>query len=201
MMSKRFSLAILVGMILFGLSSQVWAKDVNGKFGLGLDNMLNAASLGIGPASSTENSPNAPSLGLSFKYWIDNDWAINAVFGFAYLNSKAAEDSSLRDDGGFWAFSLDFKGIYNFSHGDMANMGLFAVLHMQKESTTNQRPDGSLHSSMGVSLGFGFTPEVFLTENFALCADFGLIFRVDHGFGVGLGADNLLGGLGLHYYF
>ncbi len=175
------------------------AKNVSGKFGFGLDNTLNAASLGIAPPA-TSSSPNAPSMGLSFRYWINNEWGLDGVLGFGYASGKVTEEW-LDDPDGYWAFTLDFKVYYSFHHGDMANFSLFWDLHFQKENATNKRPVGPYESNFGFAFATGFSPEVFLTDNFALCAEFGLMLRIQQGFAMSLGGDNLLGGFGFHYYF
>ncbi len=201
-MMKLVRMTVLVALVLLtvSLSGSAFAKEVAGRFGLGLDNTLTAATLGIGDINASPNSPNAPKIGLSFRYWITNDWGINAVVGFLYGSGTAAKEA-YDDPDGIWAFTLDFKGIYNFHKGDKANMGLFATFHMRKESTTIYRPEGPNHSNFGVALAFGFTPEFFFTDNFAIAAELGFTFRFQEGFAVGISGDNLLGGLGIHYYF
>ncbi len=201
-MVKRFQQlalsVVFVSVLLLGASAE--AKDVAGRFGLGLDNTLTAATLGIGDIPSTPNSMNAPKFGMSFKYWITNDWGIAGVLGVAYASDSATE-GVYDDDQGFWAFALDVKGIYNFAKGEDANMGVFLNLHMRKESTTLRRPEGAYNSNLGFAVSAGFTPEVFLTENFAFVAEFGLTMRLQNGFAAGISGDNFLGGLGFHYYF
>lgn len=192
----------LVSVVLF--CAPAYAKDMAGKFGLGIDNNVTAATLGFTNVNSSSNSQNAPAAGLSFKYWINNDWAVAAVFGFMYAAGAATKEQSataLKDKSGIWGLSFDVKGIYNFAKSEMANMGAFATFSMRKESTTNTRPSGPYHSNLGMSLAVGFTPEVFITDAFALTAEFGLVFRLQNGFGVGISGDNFLGGLGFHYYF
>ncbi len=194
-----FVLAFLVAAAVLIAPQSAEAKNVSGKFGLGLDNTLNAATLGIAPPA-TSSSPNAPSMGLSFRYWINNEWGLDGVFGFGYASGKATEQW-LEDPDGYWAFTLDFKVYYSFHHGEMTNFSLFWDIHFQKENSTNARPAGPYESNFGFALATGFSPEVFLTDNFALCAEFGLTFRVQQGFAFSLGGDNLLGGFGFHYYF
>lgn len=196
----RTTRIVLLITIFMAFASQAFAKDVAGRFALGIDNSLTAGDLGIGGKSASPNSPNSPSLGLSLKYWIDNNWGIAGVLGFMYADAQAAKET-YGDPDGIWAFSLDVKGLYNFSKGDKANLAAFLTLHLQKESVTSRRPEGPYHSNLGVALALGLSPELFFTDNFALTAELGLIFRVQEGFAVGIGTDNLLGGLGIHYYF
>ncbi|RJO71493.1 MAG: hypothetical protein C4523_03965 [Myxococcales bacterium] len=200
MNSVRNSVLVLVALGLLFASSAAEAKDVAGRFGLGLDNTMTAATLAGGAIPASPNSLNAPTLGLSLKYWIDNDWAIAGVLGFLYATGEATQNV-YNDDGGIWAFSLDFKGIYNFVKGDKANLGAFATLHMRKESVTLKRPEGPYHSDFGFAFALGFTPEVFLTDDFALNVEFGLNLRFQQGVAFGISGDNLLGGFGFHYYF
>ena len=198
---SRFFLFLTIAFLIFSAENPAIAKDVSGRFGLGLDNTLSASTLGVGGnIPSSPNSENAPTMGLSLKYWINNDWAIASVIGFAYADPAATKEV-YNDPEGFWAFAMDFKTIYNFSHGDMANMGLFMNFHMRKESTTIHRPEGPFHTNLGLALSFGFTPEVFLTDDFALCAELGLTWRFQEGMAIGISGDNLLGGFGFHYYF
>lgn len=202
-MFKRIALVSLILAALV-LSVPAQAKDVAGHLGLGVDNNVTASSLGIGTnVKSSSNSTDAPSAGLSLKYWINNDWAVAGVLGFMYATSGAtkSEDSLNNDKSGIWGLTFDLKGIYNFAKSENANFGAFADFSVRKESATNARPKGPYHSNLGLAFAFGFTPEVFLTDSFALTAEFGLTFRLQNGFGVGLGGDNLLGGLGFHYYF
>jgi len=198
---KRRAFTIMFAVMISVLMiSPADAKDVAGRFGLGMDNTLTLSTFGIGEISSSPNSQNAPSYGISMKYWINNDWGIAGVLGFAYGSGEAAEDG-YNDPDGFWAFALDLKGIYNFVKGEDANLGAFLTLHMRKESSTLRRPSGPYHSNLGIALAIGLAPEVFLTENFALCAELGLTVRVQEGFAAGFSGDNVLGGFAFHYYF
>ncbi len=176
------------------------AKDMSGRFGIGLDNTLNAASFGVGGAASTPNSPNAPSTGVSLKYWITPNWGVAGVLGFFY-GSSGITTYWVDDKDSIWGFTLDFKGYYNFSKSEMANIAVFADVHMQKENTTTRRPSGAYNSSLGFSLAAGLAPEIFITDSFAINLEFGLTFRIQEGFGFGISGDNLLGGAGFHYYF
>lgn len=200
-MAMRVSRGLLVTSL--ALLVLVWAgsaeaKDVGGRIGLGMDSTLTASTIGDIPSAPSSN--NAPTFGLSLKYWINNDWGIGGVLGFAYGTASASSDG-YNDPGGFWAFSIDLKGYYNFVKGENANLALFATVHLQKENTTLRRPAGPLGTNLGFAFAFGLTPEVFLTEDFALAAELGLIFRVQEGFATGFSGDNLLGGFGFHYYF
>lgn len=197
-------LVMVTALFLMSLTSNAFAKDVARKLGVGVGSTLNAATLGIGKVSSSSASTNAPSFGLSIKYWINNDWAIQGILGFMYASSDAAADNyeaGTNNPDDFWAFSFDLKGIYNFAKGDMANLGAFLTFHMQKENVTNKRPEGPRNSNLGYSFAIGLTPEIFLTENFALNAEFGLTVRVQEGFATGFSGDNVLGSFGFHYYF
>ena len=98
-------------------------------------------------------------------------------------------------------FALDLKGIYNFVKSDKANLGAFLTFHMRKENVTNDRPSGPYNSNLGFAFAIGLTPEVFLTDVFALTAELGLTIRVQEGFAAGFTGDNILGGFGFHYYF
>jgi hypothetical protein len=200
-MAKRTMRGLVFISVLLTLT--VWsgvasAKDVAGRIGLGMDNTLTASTIGNIPSSPSSN--NAPSFGLSLKYWINNDWGIGGVLGFGY-GSNAASSDGYGDPEGFWAFSLDLKGLYNFVKSETANVAVFLTLHLQKENTTLRRPAGPQGSNLGFAFAFGLTPEIFLTEDFALAAELGLIFRVQEGFATGFSGDNVLGGLGFHYYF
>ncbi len=197
---KTLFSALFLAVLLLVFPAQLQAKEVAGRIGLGLDNTLNAASFGVGSAPSTPNSPNAPSTGISVKYWINNDWGVAGVFGFFYGSSNVTT-YWVDDKDSIWGFTFDAKGFYNFAKSEMANMALFADFHMQKENETTRRPSGSYQSSLGISLGFGFAPEIYITDSFALNAEFGLIFRIQEGFGFAISGDNLLGGVGFHYYF
>jgi len=205
-MNNRIRQILVLAVLVFVLSfsTNALAKDVARKLGVGVDSTLNAATLGIGEISSSSASTNAPGFGLSIKYWINNDWAIQGVFGFMYAASDAVANNyedNTNDPSDFWAFSFDIKGIYNFAKGDMANLGAFLTFHMQKENTTLRRPAGPYDSNLGFSFAIGLTPEIFITENFALNAEFGITVRVQQGFAAGFSGDNVLGGFGFHYYF
>lgn len=199
----RLVALFVLSAVLLG-AAPAYAKDMAGHFGLGIDNNVTAATLGFTNVKSSSNSQNAPSAGLSLKYWINNDWAVAGVVGFMYAAGAATKGegtTDLRDKNGIWGLSFDLKGVYNFAKSEMANMGAFATFSLRKESTTNSRPSGPYKSNLGMALAVGFTPEVFLTDTFALTAEFGLIFRLQNGFAMGISGDNFLGGLGFHYYF
>ncbi len=199
--SHRVSIVLLVLGLSLLWTSAAQAKDVAGRFGLGLDNTLSAETLGIGSVDSTPNSKKSPQLGISLKYWINNDWAIAGVIGFMYANAEATIDSDVEDTSGFWAFALDLKGIYNFAKTENANFGLFLTLHIQKQSATLDHPEGPYNSNFGIAVGLGLSPEIFLMDNFAISADLGITVRFQQGFAVGISGDNLLGGMAIHYYF
>lgn len=202
MLSKKFKYTFFMTVLLLVLSfSTAHAKDMAGHFGLGMDNTLTLADAGLGAIPSSPNSNNAPSYGISMKYWINNDWAIAGVLGFMYGTAAASQNTSLGDSGSFWAFALDLKGIYNFVKSDKANLGAFLTFHMRKENVTNDRPSGPYNSNLGFAFAIGLTPEVFLTDVFALTAELGLTIRVQEGFAAGFTGDNILGGFGFHYYF
>lgn len=209
---------LTTGLMLISLG-EASAKDMAGKIGLGIDNTMAASFFGIGNNTNTSNnnlngnstvsgdssipvassSRNGPSLGLSLKYWIDNDWALCAVLGFVYATGDATTGNLEDDD--FWAFALDVKGIYNFAKSENANLGVYLDFHIRKESTTDKRPSGPFGSSVAYAIALGLTPEVFLTSNFAITGEIGLALRIQRGFAIGISGDNLLGGLGFHYYF
>lgn len=203
-MNRTYVVGVILAIWLL-FPSAASAKDVAGRFALGLDNMMTASEFGVGQMGSSPNSPNSPKTGLSLKYWFNNDWGMAGVLGFFYGSGTAAEGSDetngYEDPKGIWAFSFDLKGYYNFAKGDDANLSCFLDLNFRKESETLYRPKGPYHSDFGVALSFGLSPELFLTNNIAIAADFGLIFRFQQGFAFGFGGDNLLGGMGIHYYF
>jgi len=187
-MGIRGLLVIASTLLVLGTSTSAVAKDLNGRFGIGLEQSLGGVS------------------GLAVRYWPADDFGILATVGadivtrsdFEFLSTKVVAST------GF---------VYNFAESLHANFGA-GMRFALGFATDNQAGTDTLEFDIEIPL----TAEFFLSDNFSVSVALGVLIAVvpgagavlDHGeedpntagidtvrFGIGA----ITGSLGVVYYF
>ncbi len=180
-------LTIATGLLILvaGSGSPTKAKDLNGRFGLGLEQSLGGVS------------------GVTFKYWPGASFGLVATMGadivtqtdFKLLNTTIVAST------GF---------IYNFAQSLHANFG--AGLRLAFGFQTDSSPT---RDNFQVDIELPLTAEFFLSDNFSIGVSTGLLIAIVPGSGAVLedqtntdGVDTLrfgigaiTGSVGVSYYF
>jgi len=160
---------ICVSILVFGvLASPVLAKDLKGNLGVGFNSQF-----------SPENVDS-----LSGKYWINNELAVQGLFGFNFSDSS--------DD-------LDIGGKVYFKIKDEENLHVDAIAGV---GFNRSDPDnGNTKKGTWVNVGLGL--EYFFSglPNLGFSTEVGLtITDYDNDNSFGTSADSFVGA-GIHYYF
>ena len=158
-------------LILGVLASSALAKDLKGNLGVGFNSQF-----------SPENLDS-----LSGKYWINNELAVQGLFGFNF--SDSSDESNDLEIGGKLYFKI--KDEENLHVDIIAGVGFF-----RSDPDKGSTKDGTwVNAGVGLEYFFSGLPNLgFSTEVGVTFTDY------DHDTSFGSTADTFVGA-GIHYYF
>jgi len=127
------------------------AKDMGGKFGVGVDQTLGGVT------------------GLELKYFI-GDFAVSLEPGFDIW----------APDQGDTAFGLNIAigGVYYFARSDQANLGFGAKVNMGYRNGAAMSTDKKADASFQANIELPLVMEYFFTDHFAFHVATGLLFAI-----------------------
>jgi hypothetical protein len=195
---------IMMTLCLLGaLSTTAHAKDNTGRIGIGADTTLSAVNLG---ASVSGGSDDLFSPGLSAIYQANKAFGLQGILSFTNIASSAdGSDAAATDIG------IAVRARYGFwQRGDL-NLNLVGGLAFESASVDDDAGD-EVFSATNVLLEGGIHPEWFVSHYLSLQIGIGVsidLTSVDN-MGMGsaddtnfnlLGASELVGDAGFHFYF
>ncbi len=190
---------LLVLLLILTMTFSVYSKDVGKKLALGC---------GMYSVNSLNGSFTPPAIGV--RYWILSKIGAQLNFGYASVSAPSgAVDPENETESQFF---IGLQGLYLLSQGDKVNLNANLSLGFNMWNNIDNMADTARTDTI---LKIGFSPEIFIYDNFALEVYLGLTAIMygettfegegyDDDYSVTtFGGTPILSmlGLGFHYYF
>lgn len=171
-----------------GLSTPASAKDMNGKFGVGLSQSLTSGVTGLG-----------------LNYWIGN-LKLGTIFGMNFFFPDTDDPKNNNESDVQSTVVIALQALYAIARADDANLNFGLRFNM------GIRDPGAADTIFGVQFDIPIEGEYFLSEHFSLYGHVGITLTIigedgnplaagNQGFNLGIGDGGFSGGAGFNFYF
>lgn len=192
-MLRKLALALVITSMV-GLSGPASAKDMNGKFGVGLSQSL------------TSSLPGNGVTGIGLNYWIGN-LKLGTIFGMNFYFPDAGDVRS--------TVLIAVQALYAIARADDVNLNFGLRFNMGIDAGAPATPPatGTADTLFGVQFDIPIEGEYFLSEHFSLYGHVGVTLTIigtdgnplmpgtPKGFNLGIGQGGFAGGAGFNFYF